>query len=163
MIQKMWPEKCLIYRTRDDVEVFVCGGMKSLNDFRVQYREPGKKLRTPKHIHLIVDLYMKLTGNKLLTMEFVDYVIEKIIGGVVPSTSNPPALQVYAPVDVERFAGLDRYGEYSVEFLLTVIELIMIQEKTNYPAGNLNLKLFQLFRREADIFSVINAATFRGA
>lgn len=159
----MWPEKCLVYKTRDGVEVYVCGGIKSPHDFRVQYHEPGKKVRTPKHIHLIVDLYMKSTGNKSLTMELVDHVIEKIIGRVAPSTSSPPALQVYAPNDVERFAELERYGEYSVEFLLTVIELIMIQEKTNYPAGNLNLKLFQLFRREADIFAVVNAATFRGA
>lgn len=43
-----------------------------------------------------------------------------------------------------------------------ITELIMIQEKTNYPQGVMNLNLFRLFRNEADIFSVVSAATFRG-
>jgi len=38
----------------------------------------------------------------------------------------------------------------------------MIQEKTNYPTGRMNLDLFRLFRNEADIFSVVGAATFTG-
>lgn len=57
---------------------------------------------------------------------------------------------------------MDTYGEYTVEFLLVVTELIMIQEKTNYPDGVMNLNLFQRFRDGADIFSVVSAATFRG-
>jgi hypothetical protein len=38
----------------------------------------------------------------------------------------------------------------------------MIQERTNYPEGVLNLQLFQKFRDGEDIFSVVSAATFRG-
>jgi hypothetical protein len=38
----------------------------------------------------------------------------------------------------------------------------MVQEKTNYPDGTMNLDLFRLFREGADIFSVVSAATFRG-
>lgn len=63
---------------------------------------------------------------------------------------------------MKQFQGVDAYGEYSVEFLLVITELIMIQEKTNYPSGILNLNLFRLFQGEADIFSVVSAATFRG-
>jgi len=158
----MWPDQHLIYTTRKGVKIFVSKGGKSQFNFKVQYQEPGKAIRTPKHIHLIIDLYMKRTGNKQLTMELVDHIINGIILKVRSSTTNPPKFQVFSSEQVEQFRELDNYGEYSVEFLLAVTELIMIQEKTNYPQGVLNLKLFKAFREEKDIFSVVSAATFRG-
>ncbi len=158
----MWPARHAVYTTAEGVKVYVCKGGKSEYNFKVQYEEPGKRVRTPKHIHLIIDLYMKLTGNRSLTMQFVDHIIDQIILKVVPSTLNPPMLQVFSPQHVAQFQQLDRYGEYTVEFLLVVSELIMIQEKTNYPDGVINLNLFRLFRDEGDIFSVVSTATFRG-
>jgi hypothetical protein len=158
----MWPDLHPIYTTANNVVVYVSKGGKSLYNFKVQYQEPEKKVRTPKHIHLIIDLYMKRTGNRPLTMQLVDHIIDEIILKVRSSTSNPPVLQIFSPAHMKQFRALDAYGEYSVEFLLVVTELIMIQEKTNYPEGVLNLNLFQSFREEADIFSVVSAATFRG-
>ncbi|MGQ9803045.1 MAG: hypothetical protein ACUVSH_04275 [Anaerolineae bacterium] len=105
---------------------------------------------------------MKRTGDRYLTLQLVDHIINEIILKVRPSNSNPPLLQLFSPDHVTRFQTLDKYGEYSVEFLLVISELIMIQEKTNYPQGVMNLNLFRLFRDEADIFSVVSAATFRG-
>ena len=158
----MWPEQHLIYTTREGVKIYVSKGGKSQFNFKVQYQEPGKAIRTPKHIHLIIDLYMKRTGNKQLTMELVDHIVNNIILKVQSSTINPPKIQVFSSEHVEQFKELDNYGEYPVEFLLIVTELIMIQEKTNYPNGVLNLNLFKKFREEKDIFSVVSAATFRG-
>jgi hypothetical protein len=158
----MWPERHPILTTADNVIVYVSKGGKSQYNFKVQYREPGKRVRTPKHIHLIIDLYMKRMGNKSLTLQLVDHIIDEIILKVSSSTSNPPVLQAFSPRHVARFRELDAYGEYSAEFLLAITELIMIQEKTNYPQGVLNLDLFRLFRDQADIFSVVSAATFRG-
>lgn len=158
----MWPGPHPIYVTAQGTTVYVSKGGKSQYDFKVQYHEPGKRLRTPKHIHLIIDLYMKRTGDRSLTLQLVDHIIEGIILKVNPSNSNPPVLQVFSPQDVDRFRALDAYGEYSVEFLLVITELILIQEKTNYPQGVMSLHLFRLFREEADIFSVVSAATFRG-
>lgn len=158
----MWPNLHLIYTTRRDVEIYVSKGIKSEYDFKVQYKERSKRLRTPKHIHLIIDLYMKLTGNEQVTMQLVDHIINNIILRIEPSTSSPPELQIFSSEHVERFQQLDNYGEYSVEFLLIIVELIMIQEKTNYPDGTLNLDLFRKFRQSQDIFAVVSAATFRG-
>ncbi len=84
----------IIYTISNQIEIHVEHGNKSPYDFIVKYQEPGKRLRTPKHIHLIT-------------------------------------------------------------------ELIMIQEKTNYPNGTINLNLFKKFRNGADIFSIVSAATFR--
>ncbi len=158
----MWPDRHPIYKTSNGVIVYVSKGGKSLYNFKVQYQEPGKRVRTPKHIHLIIDLYMKRAGNRQLTLQLIDHIVEGIILRVTPSTSNPPVLQIFSPQHVDRFRALDAYGEYSVEFLLVITELITIQERTNYPQGVMNLKLFELFRDEADIFSVVSAATFRG-
>jgi hypothetical protein len=158
----MWPQQHLIYTTQRGVKIYVSKGGKSQFNFKVQYQEPGKSIRTPKHIHLIIDLYMKKTGNKELTMKLVDHIINDIILKVRPSTTNPPVFQIFSPEQVEEFKELDKFGEYSVEFLLVITELIMIQEKTNYPKGVLNLNLFRAFREEKDIFSVVSAATFRG-
>ena len=130
-------------------------------DFKVHYREPGKRVRTPKHIHLIIDLYMKLSRNEELTMKLVNHIINDIILKVKPATEFPPKLQIFNPEQAKQFEELDQYGEYSVEFILVVVELIMIQEKTNYPNGKMNLTLFQKFKNKEDIFSVVSAATFR--
>lgn len=158
----MWPSRHLIYQASNGAEIYVCKGGKSQFNFRVQYKEPAKRVRTPKHIHLIIDLYMKRTGNVALTNQLVDHIINNIIRKVSASTSNPPVLQVFSPQHVNQFQALNTYGEYPVDFLLVVTELIMIQEKTNYPAGVMNLRLYERFRQQADIFSVVSAATFRG-
>ena len=155
-------QRTLIYRTSNDIEIYTESGRKSLYDFRVRYREPGKRIRTPLHIHIIVDLYQKLSVESGLTNDFVDHIINGIIKPIVPSTSYPPSLQVFETVHISQFEGLSGVSEYSPEFLLVAIELIMIQERTNYPDGNLNLQLFQKLRNGEDIFSVVSAATFRG-
>ena len=160
----MATQQTLIYTTADHIDILTRPGAKleSAYDFRVSYRQPGLRVRTPKHIHLIVDLFQKRIAEPRLTNALANHIIERIIKRVPAATSYPPSLRVFRPSQISRFEGLYGIGEYSPEFLLVVIELIMIQEKTNYPNGTLNLKLFQAFRDGRDIFSVVSAATFRG-
>ena len=158
----MQNQRVLIHRTSDNVEVYTEPGAKSRYDFRVRYREPGKRIRTPRHTHLIVDLYQKQGAEPALTNAFADHIIDRIIRRVEPATAYPPALQIFETAHIAHFEGLAGVSEYSPEFLLVVVELIMIQEKTNYPDGVLNLNLFQSFRNGDDIFSVVGKATFRG-
>ena len=150
----------IIYTTTSGIDILIYHGSKSEDDFIVKYHEPEKRIRTPKHIHLIIDLYIKKCHNEDLTMRLVDFFIE-IIDEIHPANIFPPELQIFSPDNIEEFEDLNNYGEYSIEFLLVVFELIMIQEKTNYPTGTLNLNLFQKFRNNKDIFSVVSAATFR--
>lgn len=93
-------------------------------------------------------------------MTLVDHIIS-FTQTVKPSDSMPPQLQLFSPERVSYFQELNKYGEYTVDFLLVISELIMIQEKTNYPDGTLHIRPFRLFRKKADIFSVVSAATFR--
>ena len=150
----------LVYITQNQTHIYAEPGRKSPCDFIVKYQELGKHRRTPKHIHLVVDLFAKRTGNYELTNELLDHIINMICI-IKPSTSFPPHLQIFSETDIIKFQGLQPYGEYPVDFLLVVTELIMIQEKTNYPHGVMNLNLFRKFREGADIFTIVSAATFR--
>lgn len=152
----------IIWTTGDNYEILVYPGSKEQSefDFIVKFRKKGKKReRTPKHVHLIVELYVKYYFNKKLTLELKQHILE-MIRNIKPANSFPPSLQFFKPEHVEKFKKLDNFGEFSVEFLLVVIELIAIQEKTNYPSGTLTEELYKdLFVK--DRFSVIQKATWR--
>jgi len=154
--------KQLIWTTERGVEIVVERGRKSEHDFVVKYRDPqrSRNWRTPKHIHLIVELYVKEAYQPHLTYELRDHLIG-VYDKVQPISHYPPALQVYQRGDEQRFLPLDAVGEYSVEFLLVVSELIFIQEKTNYPQGSLTRALYEDFGVK-DRFSVVQKAAFRG-
>lgn len=148
-----------IYNTSKMVGILVEKGTKSEYDFLVRYKEPKKRMRTPKHMHLVFDIYMKKEGNRTEAMLLVDHIID-MIPKLKPATSFPPKLQLFSTKQVKKFSTLEGHGEYSIEFLLVVLELILIQEKTNYPDGTLSIDLFNKIRNDADIFSVVSAATF---
>lgn len=162
----------LIRRTEDDIEIYVKPGTKTPReqfpyDFQVLYRLPhtGSRPRSPKHVHIVVDLYRKREVEPELTDAFVDHILNDIIEPVVPFEGFPPELQVFDVEHVQQFEGLNGISEYSVEFLLVAIEMIMIQERTNFPDPeryNLNQRLFRQFRNREDIFTVIGTATYRG-
>ena len=156
-------DRRLVFTCARGAEIYVERGNKSPNDFVVRYLDPNVgHLRTPKHIHLVVDLYMKSSGDRLLTAALVDHILGNILARARPSQSYPPQLQVFSQEHVPAFKALEQFGEYPLDFLLVVLELIIIQEKTNYPRGTMNLELFRRFREGGDIFSVVSLATFRG-
>ena len=94
------------------MKVFVSKGSKTElpYDFRVHYLEPNKRVRTPKHIHLIIDLYIKLSRNQELTLKLVDYLIN-MMKKLKPETKYPPSLQVYNKNDISRFKELNNYND----------------------------------------------------
>ena len=149
-----------VYTTAKGVQINVQPGSKSPLDFIVKYREPGKRERTPKHIHIVVDIFGKRVASPILTNALLDHVIS-MIGLVQPATAFPPHLRFFSPSQVARFSPLDAIGEYSVEFLLVVVELIMTQERTNYPSGRMTLDVFTRLRSGSDIYSVVSKATLQ--
>jgi hypothetical protein len=79
---------------------------------------------------------------------------------IQPISYYPPKLQFFQKEHIEKFRDLDKVGEFSVEFLLVVTELLAIQEKTNYPSGSLTESLYKDFS-EKDRFSVIQKAVLK--
>lgn len=84
-----------------------------------------------------------------------------MLSQIKPVNSFPPSLQFFKPEHTEPFKDLDKVGEFTVEFLLVAIELVAIQEKTNYPLGSLTENLYKDFGIK-DRFSVIQKAVWRG-
>ncbi len=126
----------LIYTTKDGTEIWSAKGRKteSAHDFIVKFRVRGKRERTPKHIHLIVEMYVKYAFDPDLTMKLRNQILSAF-EKIKPIDYYPPKLQVFKSGDEMPFNNLDKVGEFSAEFLLVASELIMIQEKTNYPKG----------------------------
>ncbi|MEW6142178.1 MAG: hypothetical protein AB1597_03340 [Chloroflexota bacterium] len=162
---RMWrvphvDEDPVVYTTTKNVELSVYPGKKKQSeyDFIVKYREPGKRERTPKHVHLIVELYVKYAHDPALTLKLRDHILN-MLGQLKPTQSFPPNLQVFKPDHVMPFTELDKVGEFTVEFLLAAIELVAIQEATNYPEGTATEQLYGSFGKK-DRFTVIQAATW---
>jgi len=150
----------VIHTTKAGIEIVVERGKKGPRDFRVRFRPPGGRLRTPSHIHLIVEMYVKHAFDPGLTLRLRDRILE-VFNAIQPIDHFPPRLQLFKPLDAEPFTKLDQVGEFTAEFILAATELIMIQEKTNYPAGSLTQRLYEDFGVK-DRFSVIQGAVFRG-
>ena len=151
----------LVYTTRTNVQICVYPGRKTESpyDFIVKFREPKKRERTPAHVHLIVEMYVKQAYNSSLTLKLKEHILE-IFKHIHPIDYFPPKLQYFKPEHVEIFKDLDRVGEFTAEFMLVVTELMAIQEKTNYPEGSLTESLYKDFGVK-DRFSVIQKAVLK--
>ncbi len=156
----------------DSFIVAVYKGKKSAADIVVRYRQRLKnggwsRIRTPKHIHWTVDILLKMLKCDKLTKKFLDELIKIWEKDVHPlSEEDVKKLDlnqlVISKKDIlERFKELNRYGEYSVDFLLLIAELLMLQEKTNYPSGKLFLILLKKLKEGEDLFSIVQTASLR--
>jgi len=164
---KIWKVKQLqkddiIYTTKGNVcfEVYPGSKKQSPYDFIVKFKEAGKRRRTPAHVHLIVEMYVKYAYNPSLTLQLREHILT-MLNQIKPVTTFPPSLQFFKPHHIDPFRDLDKVGEFTVEFLLVAIELVAIQEKTNYPAGIVTENLYKNFGVK-DRFSVIQSAVWKG-
>ena len=151
----------LIYTTKSNVNINGYHGKKpeSPYDFIVKYKELNKRERTPKHIHIIVEMYVKYAYNPTLTLQLKEHILN-MFNQIKPIDYFPPKLQFFKPEHTNPFQDLDKVGEFTVEFLLVTTELLAIQEKTNYPEGSLTESLYNDFGVK-DRFSVISKAVLK--
>lgn len=153
----------------DNYSLYVFQGDISENDILIKYRKNkgDKKLRirTPKHIHWVVDMLMKMQSNKQLTKEFISKI--KDVWNVSSPLSNNDYITLkdlvenkFNDINIDNYVSLIS-GEYNIKFLYTLIILLMYQEKTNrhdsYLVGNI---LDAMLKDDLDIFSIISTATF---
>jgi len=125
----------------------------------VKFREPNKRERATAHIHPTVKMPVKHAYDPSLTLKLRDRILE-MFKYIHPIDYFPPRLQYFKSEHAESFKELDRVGEFTVEFILAVAELMGIQEKTNYPRGSLTESLYRDFGVK-DRFSVIQRAVLK--
>ena len=152
----------LVYACQDGTQIYVAKGVLSQWDFRVGFLKKDQRgtPRFAKHSHVIIDLYIKYFHNKQLTERLKQYFLW-LLNKVQPITSFPPKVLFFRREFTKEYRELDNVGIFSVEALMVYTELLMTQEKTNYPPMIFNRKLFNDFLVR-DIYSVINTATHVG-
>ena len=151
-----------------DYIIYVFQGSLSQFDIVIKYRKDGKRIRTPKHIHWVVDVLMKMQGNDTLTKRYL-LAIQNCWNSCVPLTNNDyNTLKALiedgeCDMDIEQYIALNAFGKYDVEFLYVLMELLAVQEKTNredaYMFGNI---IDELLESDRDIFRIISSAGFSG-
>ena len=151
-----------------DYIIYVFQGNLSQFDIVIKYRKSGTRIRTPKHIHWVVDVLMKLQGNEELTRQYLQ-AIQNCWNSCVPLLNNSyETLKTLIEtgerdIDIEKFFSLNVFGEYDVEFLYVLMELLAVQEKTNradaYMFGNI---IQELLETDRDIFKIISTAGYGG-
>jgi hypothetical protein len=135
-------------------------------DIIVKYQENGKRVRTPQHIHWAIDLLIKKEHNPVLTREFIKYLADmwdKVQPFTAKAQQQNCELHLTNPEDLAKFEALNQYGEYPVEFIGHVIELMMIEEKTGDHDAFMFKGVLDALYNNAEIFQIVQKATFRGA
>ncbi|MGC8516031.1 MAG: hypothetical protein ACP5OC_07870 [Thermoplasmata archaeon] len=156
------------FRIKNGTTIGVFQGSRGNNpdlDIIVKYKEPGKQVRTPKHLHWAIDLLIKKEHGPQLTKKFVRYLLsmwDKVTPFRTKEEQQKCLLKYSREEDISEFLELDGYGEYSVEFIAKVMELIMIQEKTGLATAFMFKGVLESIYYDKDIFTIVASAGFNG-
>lgn len=161
-------KKAIIEFVFTEYIIYVFQGSLSQYDILIKYRKDGTRIRTPKHIHWVVDILMKMQGNETLTKQYL-VAIQHCWNTCSPLPDNSyETLKTLIEdgeqaIDIEQYSLLNSFGEYDVEFLYVLMELLAVQEKTNradaYMFGSI---IEELLETDRDIFKIISTAGFGG-
>jgi len=137
-------------------------------DIRICYKDKYTKgnKRTPKHIHWVIDLLIKKEHNSKLTLELIKYFVDmydKVPAFRTKEEQQKCELRETSHEKLQRFEELDKYGNYSVEFIGHLVELMIRMEKTGLAKAYVFERLLkESLLEEKDIFSIVAAATQTG-
>lgn len=151
--------------------VWVFQGSKGDNkdlDIKVKYWDNLSKTkggRTPKHIDWVIDILLKKEHNKQLALGFVKYLLDiydKIEPFKTKEEQQKCELKYTRSDELKKFEPLNDYGQFSVEFLGCVMELLSREEKTGSAKAHMFRDVVEALYTSDDIFAITNTATFRG-
>ena len=149
----------------EDIGVFQGSfGKKPELDIIVKFKDKYTRSvpRTPKHIHWAIDILLKKEHNRELTLEFVKYLLdmyEKVAPFRTKEEQQKCELKFTKTENLRKFEELNKYGQYSVEFIGHIIELLSIEEKTGYEGAFMFKRVLAALYESDDIFSIVAAAT----
>lgn len=156
------------FKLKDGTLIGVFQGSRGQNpdlDIIVKYKEPNKSVRTPQHIHWAIDLLIKKEHNRELTKKFVKYLLD-IWDDIMPFENKQEQqkckLKSTSSEKLKNFEELNNYGEYSIEFIDHILELIMIQEKTGLARAFMFRGVLEAIYKDKDIFSIVAQARYSG-
>ncbi|MBS3056753.1 MAG: hypothetical protein J4473_04955 [Candidatus Aenigmarchaeota archaeon] len=139
-------------------------GANSDHDILIKYQENGKRLRTPKHIHWVIDLLIKKEHNKKLTLKFMKYLrnmYDKVESFKSKEDRKKCIIRETTKEKLKPFEELNKYGEYKVDFIGHLIELMIKMEKNTPPEKPARVfrELMDAMIQEKEIFVIVSKAT----
>lgn len=142
-------------------------GYNTDHDILIKYQENKKRIRTPKHIHWVIDLLIKKEHNRELTLGFMKYLrnmYDRVEGFKNKEDRKKFDLRETTDSKLKPFEELNRYGEYKVEFIGHLIELMIKMEKNTPPEKPARVfkELMDAMIQEKEIFVVVSKATQNG-
>ncbi len=161
-------------RVNDHFIVAIYQGAISDFDIKIKYREMDEdgnwtRIRTPKHVHWVVDILLKMQENPSLTQQFVDKLLEawEKTERISTKKQRKKLLNLdYLLKDFDeykQFQVLEKKRRYSIKFLLLLTRLLMIQEKTNREDAYQFKKCLETLRdQHSFIYDIISKATYIG-
>lgn len=151
----------------DGTIIGVFAGSRGYNpdhDILIKYQEQGKRLRTPKHIHWVIDLLIKKQHKPELTIKFMKYLrqmYDRVEGFKSKQDRVDFVLKQTSKEKLKLFEELNKYGEYKVEFIGHLIELMIKMEKNTPPEKPARVfrELIDAMIQEKEIFVIVSKAT----
>ncbi|MFZ2310418.1 MAG: hypothetical protein WAW11_02650 [Patescibacteria group bacterium] len=148
-------------------------GSLSKHDILIKYRqknnEKWSRIRTPKHIHWAVDIMIKMHSDPKTTKLFLDFLLNiwENTAGIENNSDRRKILNIKNLLEsnskeISEYYKLSNQGEYSINFLVLLARLLMVQEKTNLKTAYMFKKLLEKLRKNEDIFSIVSTATHNG-
>lgn len=134
------------------------------HDIIIKYKERGKQIRTPKHIHWVIDLLIKKQHKPELTLKFMKYLREmydKVDAFKSKEDRANFVLKETSKEKLKEFEELNKYGEYKVEFIGHLIELMIKMEKNTPPEKPARVfkELMDAMIQGKEIFVIVSKAT----
>lgn len=158
-------------KDKNDAIVWVFQGSKGDNkelDVKIKYRDRLSKTkigRTPKHIDWTIDILIKKEHDKALTLEFVKYLLDtydRIEPFKNKQEQQKCELKYTRSDELRKFSSLNKYGQFSIEFLGCIMELLSIEEKTGSSKAHMFKGVLQALYETDDIFSITSKAVYTG-
>lgn len=141
-------------------------------DFLLQYKQKingrwTRCPRPPKHIYWAVDILIKQALENAETVRFLEFLLkqwDKVqpIETVMKRQQLLDGNSLLSQVKEEcgKYRKLADKGEYSLELLLLIAELLMVQEKTNRRDAYVFGRLLRQLKSHTGIYEAISTATF---
>ncbi len=152
---------------QDGLTLYVFPGSLSPNDIWVKYRKNSSRIRTPKHIHWAVNLLIKKFLNRELTNSLLG--VFQLCWDDVQGLPDRDADSIVGSLSIaqnqehlRQFAPLNDLGFFKIDFLLHLMELLMLQEKTNNPNAYMFKDVLDGLLNSSDLYKIISAVTHTG-
>ncbi len=154
-------------KLQDGTIIGIFEGTRGANpdhDILIKYQEQGKRVRTPKHIHWVIDLLIKKEHNRKLTLEFMRYLRDmynRVDAFQSKEDRTKCDLKETTDEKLKPFEELNSYGEYKVDFIGHLIELMIKMEKNTPPEKPARVfrELMEAMINEKEIFVIVSKAT----